>query len=297
MYSNTTRQYITQVIKQNKETVHTWQYLYIYLQHLLCLLSKVTYVPLKHRHTHSNAHTKANTYQYTHTHMHIGTHSNPHMHACMHVCTFTHHTDTRCTYAHIQIHTDTPRIRLCAHTNNTHTPNVDICRQSKNKREHKETKTLMLTSSKNKKELKAQRNKNSYAHTKQEQKGAKSTKKQILWHCCCLFQCSWSFVSITTAPTTTARGISNLPLAQHPASSPACCWGWSQQRQGASLLSVGCRWPPWPPGSLTLHLPSQSVWSSPVCEEPEADCSHQLFQTILKTSEVRGTRNVFFNNR
>ena len=111
--------------------------------------------------------TQAHTFQCTHKgkHIPIHTHSHAYRHtfkstyACMHVCTFTHHTDTRCTYAHIQIHTDTPRIRLCAHTNNTHTPNVDICRQSKNKREHKETKTLMLTPSKNKRELKAQRNK------------------------------------------------------------------------------------------------------------------------------------------
>ena len=261
--------------KQNKETVHTQQYLYIYL-HLLRLLSKVTYVPLKHRHTHSNAHTN----QYTHTHMYIGTHSNPHMHACMSAHSHTTHTHQM----HLRTHTNTHRHTMyqvvCTNNTLTHTPNIDICRLSKNKRE-----------------LKAQRKKYSYADIKQEQKGAKSTKKQILLLCCCHFLCSWSFMSTTTALATTARGISNLPLAQRPASSPACCWGWSQQWQGVSLLSVGCRWPPWPPGSLTLHLPSHSVWSSPVCEGPEADCSHQLFQTIPKTSEVHGTRNVFFNNR
>ena len=120
MYSNTvhysTLPKFPSLPKQNKETVHMQQYLYIYL-HLLRPLSKVTYVPLKHRHTHSNAHTKAHTYQYTHTHMHIGTHSNAHTKA--HTYQYTH--------THIGTHSN-PHMHacMCAHSHTTHTPDAPM---------------------------------------------------------------------------------------------------------------------------------------------------------------------------
>ena len=202
------------------------------------------------------------TQRHTHTNTHTLTLANIQTHICMHACVHIHtlHTHQMHLCTHTNTHGQTMYQVVCTNNTLTHTPNRHM-------------------------------------QTKQEQKGAKSTKKEILLLCCCHFLCSWSFVSTATALTTTTTGISNLPLAQRPASCPACCWGWSQQWQGVSLLSVGCRWLPSPPGSLTLHLPSHSVWSSPVCEGPEADCSHQVFQTIPKTWEVHGVRNVFFNNR
>ena len=119
MYSNTvhysTLPKFPSLPKQNKETVHMQQYLYIYL-HLLRPLSKVTYVPLKHRHTHSNAHTKAHTYQYTHTH--IGTHSNPHMHACM--CAHSHTTHTPDAPMHTHKYTRTNHVSGCVHKQHPH---------------------------------------------------------------------------------------------------------------------------------------------------------------------------------